>query len=496
MAADRLTVEQVLSSVSLTADKVISIFTALLAAFMIMYSGYVLYDNIYTQTRAFGSSWDVLKYRPEIIDDGSVPLSAANMSEINEDYRAWLTVYYTNIDYPVMQGKDDLYYASHDVFKKSSLTGALYLSTDNSPDFSDSYNLIYGHHMDVDALFGGLDLYRNQEYFDTHKRAIVVTSDAVYDATIFAVLQTDAYDEMIYNAGERPLSPLLEYLKSKALIYDEQAAEGAVKIVAMSTCESATTAGRLIVFAKMVKRDNIIVPPVPDEGSQDNPPGITVPNEYEPGQGTPPPTIPEMIEDVLNPLKAAFYPTGGSYGYDAWALVNLICLILTFFLVLPIGFLRAKYKRAKYMDELNEEKRSLWYEDNLDPDEARERSRIIAAAMEELKIENRADVTEEDFDDGVEALYYEDRVFRRRFTIGTIVEIVLAICALILFILTEDMRLPMILIDSWTPFMILFLVATWLVDVRLARYRKPEPEEDDGSWVDPENTAKIEPVGI
>lgn len=487
MAADRLTVEQVLSSVSLTADKVISIFTALLAAFMIMYSGYVLYDNIYTQAQAYSSPWDVLKYKPEIIDDGDAVLSASNMSEINEDYRAWLTVYYTNIDYPVMQGKDDLYYASHDVYKKSSLTGALYLAADNSPDFSDSYNLIYGHHMDIEALFGGLDLYRNKEYFDTHRRAIIVTKDGVYDCMIFAVLQTSAYDDVVYSPGEQPLSPLLEYIKSKAMYYDESVAKGATKIAAMSTCEQASTAGRLIVYMKMTKRD--LVPP--DDPPDDEPPAI-IPNDLDPGGDNPG----DDIESTgLFPLFQFFQPTGGSYGKDAWALVNLICLLLTLFLVAPLGYLRAKYRRSALMDDVNRDKCDLWYDvDILDAAETRERSRIIAAAMKKNSVENRADITEEDFEDGVEALYYEDETFTRRLKIGFIIEAVLALCALVLFVLTENMALPMTLIDMWTPLMLLLLIATWIVDVRFTRYREGDPDQDDGSWIDPDETAKIAPV--
>lgn len=144
------------------------------------------------------------------------------------------------------------------------------------------------------------------------------------------------------------------------------------------------------------------------------------------------------------------------------------------------------------MDEYNEDKRNLWNEENLEAQELVERARIFAAAMKRGNCSKDSDVTESVFGEGVEEVYYEERKFRRRFIIGVVAEIVLVILAVILFILTEDMRLPMVLIDMWTPFMILFLIVTWLVDLMLVRYREDEPEQEE--ILDPDATAPI-PAG-
>ena len=99
-----------------------TLLSGLLAAVLIMYSGYVLYDTFATERAASSNAWDLLQFKPEIFDDYETPLSGADLAEINKDYRAWLTVYGTPIDYPVMQGTNDLYYASHDIYDRVSLT--------------------------------------------------------------------------------------------------------------------------------------------------------------------------------------------------------------------------------------------------------------------------------------------------------------------------------------------------------------------------------------
>jgi sortase B len=168
---------------------------------MILYSGYVLYDSFATELNAFSANSDLLRYKPVVMAEPSD--TTPSLADVNEDYRAWITVTDSPIDYPVVQGKDDLYYAAHDVYRESSLTGAIYLAAANSPDFSDSYNLLYGHHMDNGAMFGSLDRFMDRDYFRSHQMGIIVSESGIYDITFFAAIRTDAYESRVYRVGDR-----------------------------------------------------------------------------------------------------------------------------------------------------------------------------------------------------------------------------------------------------------------------------------------------------
>lgn len=240
----------------------VSLLSGLLAAVLILYSSYVLYDSFKTEYNAYSSAWDLLKYKPEITD-ANPDEGADVLAAINQDYRAWLTIYDTTIDYPVVQGANDLYYASHDVYNNVSLTGAIYLASQNKRDFTDSYNLIYGHHMDNGAMFGSLDKFMDPDYFNAHKKGVVVTESGVYDIELFAVAKTDAYENQIYTTGNR-LYDVLSFLTgsrendtgigTQVLIYDAKTAMNAKKIIAFSTCADAETNGRLVVLGRMIYR--------------------------------------------------------------------------------------------------------------------------------------------------------------------------------------------------------------------------------------------------
>lgn len=149
---------KVINYIDRTTDYVLLLFFLLL----ILIGGYTMYDTILVYDLAGGN--DFKSFRPVIVD-GQVEW---DMSALSEDVVAWLTVDDTNIDYPVLQGNDNTEYLNKDPFGKYSLSGSIFLDARNAPDFSDSYSLIYGHHMEYGKMFGALDDFLDEEYFDAH----------------------------------------------------------------------------------------------------------------------------------------------------------------------------------------------------------------------------------------------------------------------------------------------------------------------------------------
>ena len=439
---NRTKVEKMISKFG---GKLTTLLAGLLAAALIIYSGYVLYDTFYIQKNA-GNSWELVELKAQVmedIDDGTSP-TAGSLAEINKDFRAWLTIYDTNIDYPVMQGKNDLYYSSHDIYQKSSLTGSIYLAAQSSSDFSDNYNIVYGHHMDHKILFGGLDSFKDQDYFSSHKSGRLIAGNVIYDLEMFAVIMTDAYEEAVYTVGNRDLTSLIAFIKDHAVQFDEEAAN-ASKIIAFSTCESTETNGRLVVFAKMVQRGSEEEKPqgnpvITENGNTPDPTG-TPEDGTTLGGGK---TDVTVIEDAASPLANMvnkFQPTGGSYGNRAWALINLVCVILTLYLLFPLARIKGKINRVKTMRKINE------LEEDKNSTEASDAGKWI-------------------------------KRFRTRLVTGFALESIIAIGAVIIFLLTENMHLPMVLIDKWTPFMLLILLMSWITDLFLVRNRTKEQTQN------------------
>ena len=125
---------------------------------LLSYGGFSLWHNWVIDHTAFGTN--MLDFKPT--EEDSYTLQ--ELMAINPDVRGWITIDGTHIDYPVVQGKYDYEYLNKDVFGEYVLSGSIFMSTTNAPDFSDPYTLVYGHHMDNGAMFGDIDLFQKPDY--------------------------------------------------------------------------------------------------------------------------------------------------------------------------------------------------------------------------------------------------------------------------------------------------------------------------------------------
>ena len=232
-------------------DRLVSLLAGGLILLMLLYGGYSLWDTAMVYSGAFLSE-ELLAFKPASDDPNSNP-TLTELQEINPDVRAWLTVYETNIDYPVVQGETDWDYINTDIYGEFALSGSIFLDSRNSPDFSDSYHLVYGHHMDNGGMFGDVVEFVNEDYFQAHPTGRLYLPDATYDITLFACVQTDAYDSMIYNPtpSDKDVGRLLAYIQDNAAQSRDIGVKESDQIIGLSTCAEAQTNGRVVIFGRL-----------------------------------------------------------------------------------------------------------------------------------------------------------------------------------------------------------------------------------------------------
>ena len=189
----------------------------------------------------------ILKFKPAIAEKNEETLR-----QLSEDVVAWITIDDTTIDYPVMQGKTNDTYLNKDPYGEFSLSGSIFLDARNAADFTDEYSLIYGHHMDHGAMFGALDAFKEESYFDRHRTGtLMAASNKNYAIRLFALCTTLADDNLIFDPASTTKTDLLSYLSQNALIFDSDAVTPDSTILGLSTCQSADTIERLIVFGTL-----------------------------------------------------------------------------------------------------------------------------------------------------------------------------------------------------------------------------------------------------
>lgn len=234
-------------------DRLVSIFAAALILLMLLYGGYSLWDTAMVYNGAFLSS-DLLQYKPAAGGDPDSNPTLNELQAVNPDVCGWLTIDNTHIDYPVVIGSDDMEYVNKDVYGEFSLSGSIFLDSESARDLSDSYTLVYGHHMDNGAMFGDVVEFVNTQFFDQHQTGTLYLPDATYHIQIFACVQTDAFDSIIYNPKAQPqgdVSELLNYVDQNAVQSRYIGVGPEDQIIGLSTCAEAATNGRVIIFGRL-----------------------------------------------------------------------------------------------------------------------------------------------------------------------------------------------------------------------------------------------------
>lgn len=117
-----------------------------------------------------------------------IKIDWAALKLINTDVVGWIIVPGTNINYPLVQSYDNVYYLNHLFDKSTSASGAIFLDEDGSATLDGQNNVIYGHNMLDGSMFANVREYANQGFFDTHRVVFLCTPERNYELSAIAAL--------------------------------------------------------------------------------------------------------------------------------------------------------------------------------------------------------------------------------------------------------------------------------------------------------------------
>lgn len=190
---------------------------------------YCLLDNynVYNQV----TRTQKLGFKPEVTEN-SITFSDVPLA------KAWLTIPDTQVNYPIMQGKDNLEYINKDCFGKYSLSGSIFADFQNKSDFTDKYNLLYGHHMDKGLMFGSLDNWNDENFFKKHETGYLLTKDKVFKIKFIKIFETKATDEKVFSLDINNVDRDLDNNK---------------RYIALTTCKVTTDINRTVLLGELTE---------------------------------------------------------------------------------------------------------------------------------------------------------------------------------------------------------------------------------------------------
>ena len=217
-------------------DSAINILVRLLMLPVLICGIYIIVDTIGVYADA--GAGKIKAQKPAVITD-------EELKKISGNCVAWLELDGTDMDFPIMQSGNNTDYLNKDPYGNYSLAGSIFLDFRNSPDFTDEYSLVYGHHMSAGLMFGAMDGYTEKDYFKDHLAGKLTAGDKEYRLHVYAFLRCDAADSEVFNTYY-PMEDRIRFFKEKAW-YTDGSVDGK-KIVALTTCKAPGATDRSVLI--------------------------------------------------------------------------------------------------------------------------------------------------------------------------------------------------------------------------------------------------------
>ncbi len=184
----------------------------------------------------------------------------------NKSLIGWIKIADTNgegvfIDYPVMQSQDAEYYLTHNFYQEYDKNGSIFLDPACDIVHRSTNLIVYGHHMKSGEMFGNLDRYSSESFFEEHR---YIQFDTIYEKGTYEVMyvfRSRIYneDEIVFKYyqfidvdSEAEFYSNMNEMEQMALYDTGVSAVYGDELLTLSTCDYQETNGRFVVVAKRI----------------------------------------------------------------------------------------------------------------------------------------------------------------------------------------------------------------------------------------------------
>lgn len=237
-------------------------FITICLVLVICICGYRIYDKFHEYQKSDAIYADLRKEKEASLNKKNNNLDLNNktnsksentidLSSINKDFVCWINIENTNIDYPVVQGKDNSYYLRRDIYGNYLLSGTTFLDYRN--DYNNGKNLIiYGHNMKNSTMFSQLEKFKEESFFNSNPTITLTSKDGERYYEVFAVLLVKKdYDYRVPNFNNNDeYNKFLNKIVDDSMFKPKNKPAISDKILTLTTCSYEFNDARTVVFCK------------------------------------------------------------------------------------------------------------------------------------------------------------------------------------------------------------------------------------------------------
>lgn len=192
---------------------------------------------------------------PDILPEYSL------LHQKNQRLIGWVKIEDTLIDYPVMQTVNNEYYLDHNFNQEEDRNGCIFMDYQCDVVKGCDNIILYGHHMKSGRMFGTLNKYSKESYYEAHP---TIQFDTIYEKGTYQVMYvfrskvyseeevTFKYYQFINAASEKEFNSAMNEMAALSLYDTGVTAVYGDRLLTLSTCDYQETKGRFVVVAKKI----------------------------------------------------------------------------------------------------------------------------------------------------------------------------------------------------------------------------------------------------
>lgn len=193
---------------------------------------------------------DYVKLRKDTDD-----INFSELLKVNNEIVGFIKVGGTNINYPVVRSNDNKYYLNHAYDKKKNIKGSIFLDYRNNLDSLSKNNIIYGHGMYDNTMFGSLDNLLTNNWLKNHNNYYIklYTPNKLLVFKIFSAytIEKEGYYIKTYFSNREVYKKFLKTIEKRSIYDFGVNIKTSDKILTLSTCKN-NFGKRIVVHAKLI----------------------------------------------------------------------------------------------------------------------------------------------------------------------------------------------------------------------------------------------------
>lgn len=195
--------------------------------------------------------WDYIK-----MDMMSVDFN--ELKKKNSDTVGFIKVNGTNVNYPIVQSKDNSYYLKHAFDKSKNSAGWVFADYRNNMVDFDKNTVIYGHSRSNQTVFGSLKKVLNKSWYGNKDNHIIKlstpTENTLWQIVSIYTIKPESY-YITTKFSDSQFKEFIKTIKDRSEINFSGTLNENDKILTLSTCEDVAGTTRLVIHAKLIKVD-------------------------------------------------------------------------------------------------------------------------------------------------------------------------------------------------------------------------------------------------